>query len=55
MAQTTESKDYDNVFPAAEGWEKVGYVVVMDSAMLDTLEEKQRSLRMFVNRGRRGG
>ena len=53
VAQTTDSEDYDEVFPAAEGWEKVGGVVVMDSAMLPTVEQEHRTLKMFVNWGRK--
>lgn len=51
--ETTDSEDSDQVFPAAEGWEKIKGVVVLESPMLHTLEPKHRSLRMFVNWGRK--
>lgn len=51
--ETTDSEDSDQVFPAAEGWEKIKKVVVLDSPMLHTVEQKQRSLRMFVNWGQK--
>ena len=52
---TLDSEATNEVYPAAVGWEDFQWTFVLDSYMVRTKTEEQRSLKMLVNRGRGTG